>query len=355
MIPSDIRMTTPNPTIAAPSAGSPGFTLLFVDDEPDILDSLQRSFRRGYRVLTARGGDEALALLQEHTIDLIISDQRMPGLTGTDVLKAARNIQPEAIRILLTGYSDMESLIACVNDAGLYKYLSKPWEPEDLQLTVTRALEHLEADRRLKTAHAQLQEAYQHAVTMLSFACEGKDESTGNHVQRVQYLTEALAIEMGIDAISAAHMGLMSILHDVGKLYIPDAILKKPGPLTPEEWAVMKQHPTHGVRILGDNPFYAMARDIAAGHHENWDGTGYPRGVAGEAIPLAARIAKAADKFDALTTRRPYKEPWSVARTLEHLQQDRGRELDPSVVDALLRAHASGVIDAILARHAEPN
>jgi len=329
---------------------TPGFTLLFVDDEPDIVDSLQRTFRKQFKVLTATSGEAAVELLKSNAVDLIISDQRMPGLTGVDVLKAARACQPEAIRILLTGYSDMESLVACVNEAGLYKYLTKPWEPEDLRMTVTRAIEHLDIERRLKLAGLQLTDAYRGSVTMLSIACEGKDEDTGFHVQRVQHLTEALAREMQLDDERARHMGVMSILHDVGKLSIPDAILKKPAKLDPEEWAVMREHPNHGVRILGDNPFYVEAREIAGGHHENWDGSGYPRGLCGEAIPLSARIVKVVDVFDALTSQRPYKAPWPLAQAMDLLREESGRQFDPGVIDAFFRLHASGIIDEIIQR-----
>jgi putative two-component system response regulator len=323
------------------------FTLLFVDDEPDIVDSLHRTFRKDFTVLLATSGEEAIALLRTHAVDLIISDQRMPGLTGVDVLKAAQELHPESIRILLTGYSDMESLIACVNEASIYKYLTKPWEPEHLKLTVTRALEHLGLERRLKQTVEHLKTAYRDAVTMLSFACEGKDEDTGLHIRRVQHLSESLAREMGFDPEAAEHMGLMSILHDVGKLHIPDSILKKATQLNPEEWIVMREHPTHGVRILGDNPFYDVAREIAGGHHENWDGTGYPVGLKGEQIPLSARIVKVADKFDALISRRPYKDPWPLRETLDLIRSEAGRQFDPAVVDAFFRLHAAGTIDAI--------
>ena len=145
-------------------------------------------------------------------------------------------------------------------------------------------------------------------------------------------------------------MGVMSILHDVGKLSIPDAILKKPGKLDADEWAVMREHPTQGVRILGDNSFYAEAREIAGGHHENWDGSGYPAGLVGEAIPLSARIVKVVDVFDALTSQRPYKAAWPLLQALALLREEAGRQFDPDVVAAFFRLHASGLIDAIIAR-----
>ncbi len=324
------------------------FRLLFVDDEADILDSLKRTFRREYEVLTANSGAEGIALLKTEKVDLIISDQRMPDISGDAVLKVAMEQQPEAIRILLTGYADMESLVRCVNEAGLYKYITKPWEPENLRLTVVRALESLSLERRLDAASRQLKAAYLDAVTMLSVACEGKDEDTGFHVRRVQYYTEALARHLGVPQEDAEHMGVMSILHDIGKLYIPDMILKKPAKLDSAEWDIMKRHPEFGVRILGENPFYAMAREIAACHHENMDGSGYPKGLQGDAIPLSARIAKAADIFDALTSRRPYKEPWSVEKALAWMDEQRGTQLDAAVVDAFYRLHEDGTVARIM-------
>ncbi len=329
------------------AAPAPKSTLLFVDDEPDVVDTLRRSFRKGHTVLTATSGEEAIDLMRQHPVDLVLSDQRMPGLTGVDVLKAARHLQPEAIRMLLTGYSDMESLVACVNEAGVYKYMTKPWEPEYLRLVVTRALEHRDSERRLRRTVEDLKAAYRDAVTMLSYACEGKDEDTGLHVRRVQHLSEFLAREMGLGEDEARHIGLMSILHDVGKLCVPDAILKKPARLEAEEWRVMRQHPHHGVRILGDNPFYTVAREIAGGHHENWDGSGYPAGLRGEEIPLAARIVKLADEFDALISPRPYKEPWSLEQTLDLVREEAGRQFDPAVVAAFFRLHSAGVIDTV--------
>ncbi len=333
---------------SASGTASTGFTLLCVDDEPDIVDNLFRTFRKNYTVLTATSGEEAVELLRVKPVDLIISDQRMPGLTGDEVLKAAKTLQPEAIRILLTGYSDLESLVKCVNEAAIYKYITKPWEPEYLKLTVNRAIQHLDVERQLKHAAEQLKDAYHGAVTMLSIACEGKDEDTGFHVNRVQHLTEALALEMGLGEEEARHMGVMSILHDVGKLNIPDAILKKPAKLTPDERAVIQTHVEHGVRILGANPFYEMAREIAISHHESWDGSGYPNKLSNEAIPLSGRIVKVADVFDALTSRRPYKEPWLAERALELLQAESRKQFDPEVVEAFIRLHASGVIGSIL-------
>ena len=324
------------------------YRLLFVDDEPALLDTLRRAFRKDYEILTAEGGRAAVEILRSQPVDLVLSDQRMPDLTGDEVLKFALEHQPDAIRILLTGYSDVESIVRCVNEANIYKYISKPWEPELLRLTVVRALESLGLERRLRLASMQLEASYLDAVTMLSVACEGKDEDTGFHVRRIQAYTEATALKLGTPPDLAAHMGVMCILHDIGKMSIPDAILKKPGPLDATEWATMKLHPEFGVKILGSGVHYQQARDIAGSHHENFNGSGYPLGLQGDDIPWSARIVKVADIFDALTSRRPYKEPWSVERTMDELQSQAGKQIDPIVFSAFADLVESGQVNEIV-------
>jgi putative two-component system response regulator len=307
-------------------------TLLLVDDDPDVLGALTRSFRKGYKILSAGSGEAGIAFLNEQPIDLIICDQRMPNITGDQVLSHALQVQPDATRILLTGYADNEALITCVNEAQIYKYITKPWDSAELNLTVVRALESMVLKRDLDIARDQLEAAYQDAVVMLCMAAEGKDQDTSSHLFRVQHYTEALAIAIGIESGEAKHMGLMSMLHDIGKLAIPDAILKKPDKLTEEEWDVMKEHPLAGVRILGNNAFYEIARKISAGHHENYDGSGYPNRLSGNNIPLSARIVKLTDVFDALTTQRPYKQAWSMEAAIMDIELHAGIMFDPAMV-----------------------
>lgn len=326
-------------------------TLLLVDDDPDVLATLTRSFRKGYKTLSANGGEEGIAFLNKHPVDLIICDQRMPNISGDQVLSHALQIQPDAIRILLTGYADVESLLTCVNEAHIYKYVTKPWDPAELNLTVVRALESLVLKRDLDTAREQLEAAYKDAVVMLCLAAEGKDQDTSSHLYRVQHYTEALAIAMGVDCETAAHMGLMSMLHDIGKLATPDAILKKPDRLTEEEWAIMREHPLAGVRILGNNPIYETAREISAGHHENYDGSGYPHGLRGDDIPLSARIVKLADVFDTLTTKRPYKDPWPMETAITHIESHAGIMFDPAMAEELKKLFIDGTLTRIKDAH----
>lgn len=322
-------------------------TLLLVDDDPDVLATLTRSFRKGYKTLSASGGQAAIEILNSQSVDLIICDQRMPNVGGVEVLTHALTVQPQAIRILLTGYTDVESLLACVNEAHIYKYVTKPWIPDDLNFTVVRALESLDLQQQLDEARTELEAAYKETVVMLCLAAEGKDQDTASHLYRVQHYTQALAIAVGVKEKDAAHMGLMSMLHDIGKLATPDAILKKPGKLTDEEWEIMREHPLAGVRILGNNPFYEIAREISAGHHENFDGTGYPNKLQGEAIPLSARIVKLADVFDALTTKRPYKDPWGMQDALENIAVHSTGMFDPELVAAFKNLFVNGTLARI--------
>ena len=324
------------------------FRVLCVDDELDIVTTLRRALRKDYDVVTATSGAEGIELIKTQPFDLIISDQRMPEVTGDRVLKFAMEQQPEAIRILLTGYADMESLLKCVNDAGIYKYIPKPWEPEMLRLTVVRALESLSLKRKIAQFAKELKQGYVDVVTMLSVACEGRDEDTGLHVLRVQHYTEQLALGMGVAAEDAEHMGLMSILHDIGKLYVPDIILKKNTKLDNVEWDLMQHHAELGIKILGINPFFDVAREIAGAHHEKFDGSGYPKGLKSNDIPLSARIVAVADVFDALTSRRPYKEPWPIEKAVTTIQSLSGSHFDPAVIDCMNALLEKGIIQNIM-------
>jgi PAS domain S-box-containing protein len=195
--------------------------------------------------------------------------------------------------------------------------------------------------------HRDLKAANLEAIYMLSVACEAKDETIGSHLRRVQHYSHALARRLGLDEMAAGEIGYSSIMHDVGKLRVPEAILLKPAPLDEEEWRLMKRHPSDGVAILREAPFFAAARDIAENHHECWDGRGYPAGRRGEDIPLAARITAVADVFDALSSRRPYKEPWPEGEVLDEIRRLRGNRLDPRVADAFLDLCAQGAVRQI--------
>ncbi len=203
----------------------------------------------------------------------------------------------------------------------------------------------------MKRMENKLREMSLEAIFMLSTAAEAKDEVTGSHIQRVRHFSEAIAAQMGLSPTEATEIGYSSMMHDVGKIQIPDAILGKPAQLSDEEWQVMRRHPSFGRSILGEKSFYQTARDIAGCHHERWDGTGYPWGKKGEEIPLAARIVTVADVFDALTTVRPYKPAWDADKAVKEIVAGRDKAFDPAVVDAFLALHEKGVLDDIRAKY----
>jgi len=205
----------------------------------------------------------------------------------------------------------------------------------------------------MKRLETQLHDMSLEAIYMLAQAAEAKDEVTGNHILRVRAYPEAVAAEMGLTEEEVNKIGYSSILHDVGKLHVPDAILKKAGKLTEDEWEEMKKHPEGGAAILRNKDFYHVARDIAANHHERWDGTGYPAGIKGEEIPLASRIVTVADVFDALTTERPYKKAWTETEAMDKILQDRGKAFDPAVVDAFEALFRRGKISELMRRYAD--
>jgi hypothetical protein len=198
-------------------------------------------------------------------------------------------------------------------------------------------------------AHAADNHGNQRAAMLaLARGAEAKDEQTGQHVTRVRESSVALAEAIGLDASEADAIGWAAMLHDVGKLHVPDHILVKPGPLDPDEWAIMKMHPIWGERILGDSEFFGRARHIARWHHENFDGSGYPDGLQAEKIPVEARIVRLADAFDAMTNQRPYAAPRSVARALEEIERCAGRQFDPELARVFI-----ALLEADLARLAK--
>jgi len=200
----------------------------------------------------------------------------------------------------------------------------------------------------VKRLQERLREAGLEAIHMLAVACEAKDKTTGNHIARVRHYAWHLARELGIDEAQAEEIAYSSIMHDVGKLHVPDAVLMKPGPLADDEWKIMREHPRDGMVILRKHPFYQLAREISENHHERWDGTGYPRGRRGGEIPVAARIVSVADVFDALTTRRPYKKPWPVDEAIAEVKGLSGRAFDPDIVTAFLNLAKRGVVAGVL-------
>ena len=301
--------------------------LLLVDDEPTNLQVLRHVLQADYRLLFATDGARALQVAREQQPQLILLDIMMPGMDGYAVCRALKADPATAAIpvIFVTALNDSQDETAGF-DVGGVDYLTKPVSPPVVRARVRTHLSLVRMD--------ELRETRLQIVQRLGRAAEYKDNETGLHVIRMSHFSKLLALAAGCSPAWAEDLLNAAPMHDVGKIGIPDAVLRKPGPLDADEWATMRRHPEIGAEIIGEHPsgVLQLAREIALAHHEKWDGSGYPRGLAGEAIPLSARIVAIADVFDALTTRRPYKEPWPVQDALDHIAAQAGKHFDPALV-----------------------
>ena len=301
--------------------------LLLVDDEPTNLQVLRHVLQADYRLLFATDGARALQVAREQRPDLVLLDIMMPHMDGYAVCCALKADAATASIpvIFITALDDSQDETAGF-DVGGVDYLTKPVSPPVVR---ARVRTHLSLVRMEELRETRLQ-----IVQRLGRAAEYKDNETGLHVIRMSHFSQLLALAAGCSPAWAEDLLNAAPMHDVGKIGIPDAVLRKPGPQDAAEWDTMRRHPEIGAEIIGEHPsgVLQLAREIALAHHEKWDGSGYPRGLAGEAIPLSARIVAIADVFDALTTRRPYKEPWPVQEAMNHIAAQAGKHFDPALV-----------------------
>jgi putative two-component system response regulator len=331
-------------------------SILIVDDEQPIRALLRHVLvAQQYHCQEACNAEEALEKLKNDAISLVLLDIKMPGKSGVDLLPEIRASFPDTAVIMATAMSDTDIAVRCMK-AGAYDYISKPFGIDEVAISVGRALErrrlelenrayqqHLEEmvaekTRELRQALGKIKLASLDTIYRLARAAEYRDADTGAHIERIGRYSATIARRMGLRNGEVDNMLYAAPMHDVGKIAVPDRILLKTGTLDADEWEVMKKHTTIGAEILqgSDAEFIRLAELIALTHHEKWDGSGYPRGLKGPEIPLAGRIVAIADVFDALTSVRPYKEPFSLTDSLDIVRKGRGVHFDPDVVDAFV-------------------
>lgn len=340
-------------------------SILVVDDEYDNLYLIHDMLvPHGYKVHLASSGQEAMDLAQGSSPDVILLDINMPGMDGFRVLEYLKSDgQTRFVPVVMvTGQGDVSHRIRAL-ELGADDFLTKPVDCMELRARVrslvkvkayhdhmvdhqrelereveerTKALRH--AKERLHEAHVNLKHASLTTIYHLSRAAEYKDEDTGEHIRRMSNYAAAIARQMNLGERVVEGILYAAPMHDIGKLGVPDRVLLKPGKLDREEWELMKQHTVIGASILegGKTEFIRLASVIALTHHEKWDGSGYPRGLAGKKIPLAGRITAVADVFDALTSKRPYKEAMTFEKAMEIIKGESGSHFDPEVVEAFL-------------------
>lgn len=324
-------------------------SILIVDDiDANVLLLTRMLASAGYSSITSTSDPlEVCELYRKNRYDLVLLDLQMPGMDGFQVMDGLKDVEPEGFLSVIVITAQPEHKLRALR-SGAKDFISKPFEQAEvlarvnniLNVTLMQKMLHNyneQLEERVRTRTADLQKSYQETIFTMMRAAEYKDEDTGAHVQRIGYFCRELATILGQDKEFIHMIFFASPMHDIGKIGIPDHILLKPGMLTPEEWTVMKSHTVMGSKILGSSqsPYLKMGAEIALNHHECWDGGGYPNGLSGESIPLAARIMYICDIYDALRSRRPYKAAFDHPKALDIISHGDNRTLpihfDPTV------------------------
>jgi putative two-component system response regulator len=327
--------------------------ILIVDDVDANVEMLQETLEiDGYdNVVSTTSSGQALTMVAAQRFDLILLDMRMPEIDGHEFIRRAKLLFPEEPLpvLILTAQTDEETRRRALA-AGVRDFVTKPFLLWELLHRVRNALElqvrhdrtrliNQELESRVRTRTREVEDTRREVIRRLAGAGEFRDNETGQHVVRMSHFAHHLALAAGLDEAEAAMLRDAAPLHDIGKIGIPDAILLKPGRLTPEEWVIMQRHAAIGGEILANSGFdlLDLARIIAVTHHEKWDGSGYPAGLRGEEIPYPGRIVAIADVFDALTSERPYKPSWPVERAVALITEEAGRHFDPALAQLFVR------------------
>jgi putative two-component system response regulator len=320
-------------------------TILIVDDEYSGRETLQSILEgEGYNLVMAENGPQAIAQAKSSLPDVILLDVMMPGMTGFEVCEKIRN-DPQVAEIpiiILTALDDRDSLLRGLK-AGADDFISKPFDRFELRarlIGITRLNRYqklLQERENIRAAHKRLLDAYEATIEGWSHAMDLRDRETEGHSRRVTELTIKLAQAKGMNEEEIVHVRHGALLHDMGKIGIPDSILHKPDELTDQEWTTMRQHPKLAFDMLNSIEYLREALEIPYFHHEKWDGTGYPQGLKGEQIPIAARLFAVADVWDALTSDRPYRPAWSTQEALKYIREQSGKHFDPQVVELFFK------------------
>lgn len=328
--------------------------ILIVDDEEMIRDLLTSALQQDkYVCHQAANVDEAFLLLERQQIDLVISDIMMPGRSGVELLRDLKKADPDIAVLMITGLSDMNTAMECVH-LGADDYITKPFGINRVMLTVKNLIERrclaiekknyqaslefkvMEQTEQIRSAMNELSHAYDSTLTALVRALDAREKEVGSHSERVMSFTVFLAKKMGIAGRELEEMAKGALLHDIGKIGISDNILLKPGQLDDNEWIEMRRHPQVGFAILSEIEFLKVPTEIILGHHERFDGTGYPKRIKGDQIPIGARIFALVDTLDAMTSDRPYRRALPFEAVSREIIKNSGTQFDPEIARLFL-------------------
>ncbi len=310
------------------------YRILIVDDEEDNLALLYRTLRGKYEIYKTTSPLHALEILKDTPVDLVLSDHKMPEMDGVELLKRVYDDYPDTMRLLVTAYTDASILIDAINYAKIYRYIKKPYGPDELLLTVANSLEYLQLKKDNEMLITDLKDLFSGTIKAIIEALDAKDSFTLGRSRRVTFYTMKMVNKMNIlDSDLANKIELAGLLHDIGMIGVSDEILYKVEKLTSDEFEEIKKHVKHGVRILEDIKQLKDVVEIIKYHHEHFDGNGYPFGLKGEEIPLGSRVIAVADAFDGMLSSRAYRNALEPYEALEKLKALSGKQFDPQLVD----------------------
>ena len=314
-------------------------TILIVDDEVNNLQLLRRTLRHDYNIITASNGKEALEIVEGKgdEIALIVSDQKMPEMEGTEFLKRVAGEYPDIVKILLTGHLDVDAIVDSINDCHLYQYIVKPFDPEELKMTIDSGIKKFDLVNNKTVILKDLRELFYKTIKLIASALDAKDPYTHGHSLRVTMYSLILAKSLNLDDTTLEEIETAGLLHDIGKIGIPQKILCKPDKLTDEEYELMKSHPARAEKMLMGIKKLTVVSNWLRCHHERWDGKGYPYGLKGEEIPISGRIIALADTYDAMTSTRSYRKALDHEVAIEEIKRCAGTQFDPVLADLFVK------------------
>ncbi|MBQ8635947.1 response regulator [bacterium] len=308
------------------------YKILIVDDEEDNLALLYRTLRGKYAITKARNAIEALEILKTEQFDCILSDHKMPLMDGVEFLKRVYDMQPKTMRLLVTAYSDVKILIDAINYAKIYRYIKKPYTPDELLMIVEAALETYQLKLDNENLITDLKDLFSGTVKAIIEALDAKDSFTLGRSRRVAFYALKLVNKMSLSPTEVSQIELAGLLHDIGMIGVTEEILNKTQKLSDEEFEKIKMHVHYSVKILEDIKQLGEITEIIKYHHEYYNGCGYPYGLKGEEIPLGSRIIAIADAYDSLVSNRAYRNSLTSEEAVKILEQGAGKQFDPDLV-----------------------
>lgn len=314
-------------------------TILAIDDEQNNLSLIKRTLRTSYDIILASSGEEALQIVEEkgNEISLIVSDQKMPVMEGTEFFKRISGNHPNIVKILLTGHSNIDILVEAINECHLFQYILKPFEPEQLCMIVENGIKKFELSTAKTQILQDLSELFYKTIKSIAQALDAKDQYTHGHSMRVTLYSLALAKKLNLPDTLLEEIETTGLLHDIGKIAIPEKILLKPGKLTDEEYEIIKTHPELGQKLVDGIEKLSLISNWLKSHHERYDGQGYPEGLKGEEIPISSRIIAIADTYDAMTSSRAYREALPHQAAMDEIIRCSGSQFDPNLAALFLK------------------